>query len=325
VGALSDAKVGEYFAKHFVAAHEQVGDFEVVNVKGTLTKNGGNVASYFCTPEGRVVHAVLGPVTADELLEQAKWAVENYQAISGLEEVYRQQGILAKAHRGALSKPNPKVPIYFARGSANRTDSVHLYLAEQKFPKLDSIYRHVFEELLGEQVSNTRDLKVAEEKIRIAERSSRPILIVLNRSSYNMNKTLGRSAPRSMLGRYMVISLKPKDLPALSRLTKQPPYEVGGLSATTYVVCRSNGEQIGSVVQRSFSDLSKLLAEGLAQNALSNPPDLKELKDLVRLVERYNESFGDELRQLYQRRANSIANDAAKSADELLAEALLEE
>jgi hypothetical protein len=63
----------------------------------------------------------------------------------------------------------------------------------------------------------------------------------------------------------------------------------------------------------------------LAQNALSNPPDLKELKDLVRLVERYNESFGDELRQLYQRRANSIANDAAKSADELLAEALLEE
>ena len=31
---------------------------------GVLAKNGGNVASYFCTPDGRVIHAVTGPVPA---------------------------------------------------------------------------------------------------------------------------------------------------------------------------------------------------------------------------------------------------------------------
>jgi hypothetical protein len=41
-----------------------------------VQKNGGNVAGYFCTTKGRVVHAVVGPVSADELLEAANWAVD---------------------------------------------------------------------------------------------------------------------------------------------------------------------------------------------------------------------------------------------------------
>jgi hypothetical protein len=36
-----------------VAAHQQAGSFEVVNQARVLVKNGGNVASYFCTPDGR--------------------------------------------------------------------------------------------------------------------------------------------------------------------------------------------------------------------------------------------------------------------------------
>ena len=61
-----------------MAAHQQVGDFEVTNVDGRLTKNGGNVASYFCTPSGQVLHAVVGPVKADELLAEAQWVLDAY-------------------------------------------------------------------------------------------------------------------------------------------------------------------------------------------------------------------------------------------------------
>ena len=39
-------------------------------------KQGGNVASYFCTPDGRVLDVVAGPVDAKALLSEARWAVE---------------------------------------------------------------------------------------------------------------------------------------------------------------------------------------------------------------------------------------------------------
>ena len=50
--------IGEYITKHFVAAYQQAGDFEAVNVNGRIRKNGGNVASYFCTADAQVIHAV---------------------------------------------------------------------------------------------------------------------------------------------------------------------------------------------------------------------------------------------------------------------------
>ena len=67
--------MARYLAANFVAAHQQVGSFEVVNQFGKLQKNGGNVASYFCDPAGRVIHALTGPASAEELLAEARWAV----------------------------------------------------------------------------------------------------------------------------------------------------------------------------------------------------------------------------------------------------------
>jgi hypothetical protein len=49
-----------------------VGTFKIVNG----VKQGGNVATYFCTADGRVVQAVAGPVDATTLLREAKWALE---------------------------------------------------------------------------------------------------------------------------------------------------------------------------------------------------------------------------------------------------------
>ena len=39
-----------------------------------MVKNGGNVVSYFCTPEGQLLHAVGGPVSGEKLLAEARWA-----------------------------------------------------------------------------------------------------------------------------------------------------------------------------------------------------------------------------------------------------------
>jgi hypothetical protein len=72
VGALADPKVGEYFDKNFVCAFQRVGTFRIVG----KNKQGGNVATYFCAPDGRVLHAVAGPVDAATLLRESKWVVE---------------------------------------------------------------------------------------------------------------------------------------------------------------------------------------------------------------------------------------------------------
>src|SRR5262249_29466631 len=46
-------------------------------------KQGGNVATYFCAPDGRVLHCVAGPVDAATLLREAKWVVENTKKAMG--------------------------------------------------------------------------------------------------------------------------------------------------------------------------------------------------------------------------------------------------
>jgi hypothetical protein len=57
-----------------------MGDFEVVRVGGKLQKNGGNVVTYFCTPDMRVLHFVVGPVSAGSLMDEAAWAHRVFDA-----------------------------------------------------------------------------------------------------------------------------------------------------------------------------------------------------------------------------------------------------
>jgi len=75
VGALADPRVGEYVEKFFCSAYQRVGTFRIVG----RAKQGGNVATYFCAPDGRILHAIAGPVNADQFLVEAKWVVETAQ------------------------------------------------------------------------------------------------------------------------------------------------------------------------------------------------------------------------------------------------------
>jgi hypothetical protein len=119
----------------FVAAHQQAGDFDVVIQDGKIVqKNGGNVASYFCTPEGRVVNAVLGPVEAGELLREANWSLDIYDTIRAAEPADAREQ-LADAHDAAR------------QGRGGRSQQVHRLLATKPLVGLDEIYQRLFNEL----------------------------------------------------------------------------------------------------------------------------------------------------------------------------------
>jgi hypothetical protein len=72
VGALANPEVGKYLNEYFCSSYQKVGTFKVVGNQ----KQGGNVASYFCAPDGRVLHCVAGPVDAATFLREAKWVVD---------------------------------------------------------------------------------------------------------------------------------------------------------------------------------------------------------------------------------------------------------
>ncbi|MDH3717754.1 MAG: hypothetical protein OES79_06485 [Planctomycetota bacterium] len=72
MNALANPKVGKFLNENFVSAFQKVGTFRIVGRQ----KQGGNVASYFCAPDGRVLHVVAGPVDAGTLLKEATWVVD---------------------------------------------------------------------------------------------------------------------------------------------------------------------------------------------------------------------------------------------------------
>lgn len=73
VSALADPRVGEFVNRHFVSSFQKVGTFRIVGRQ----KQGGNVATYFCAFDGRVLHVIPGPVDANTFLAEARWVVES--------------------------------------------------------------------------------------------------------------------------------------------------------------------------------------------------------------------------------------------------------
>ncbi|MGF1578144.1 MAG: hypothetical protein ACFCD0_02145 [Gemmataceae bacterium] len=91
MSALANPKVGKYINKFFVSSFQKVGTFRIVGRQ----KQGGNVASYFCAPDGRVLHVVAGPVNAEQLIREAKWVIDNtYKAM----KVAKNDGAKFKAY-----------------------------------------------------------------------------------------------------------------------------------------------------------------------------------------------------------------------------------
>lgn len=109
MNALANEEVGKYINEHFVSSFQKVATFKIVGNQ----KQGGNVASYFCAPDGRVLHVVAGPVDAAAMLKEAKWVVETTRA-----------ALKESKNDGA------KFKAYFRKAHADRLRSEHGLVVE---------------------------------------------------------------------------------------------------------------------------------------------------------------------------------------------------
>lgn len=112
--------------------------------KGTLTvrhdatgqsaPQGGNIVSYVCTPDGRVIHAILGAPPPEVYRTELRWALALWDA--GPDDRARR---IQEAHGAGqnLIAMNIQVP------------DVHALLARAPLPDVRAIEREVFETLLG--------------------------------------------------------------------------------------------------------------------------------------------------------------------------------
>jgi hypothetical protein len=172
VGALTDAQVGQYLNRHFVSAFQKIATFQINGGQ----KQGGNVASYFCTPEGLVLHAVAGPVDAGTFLREARWANDTYElARLGAAKPAQLQAFFREAHLDRLQQehglrlPQHQLPrpdalaggllerwfVHYAGLPLNNQGKVHLLLALGPTRPLGRVYQVVFERILNEKISTS--------------------------------------------------------------------------------------------------------------------------------------------------------------------------
>lgn len=170
MSALSNFQVGDYLNRHYVSAFQKVATFKIEGGE----KQGGNVAGYFCTPEGQVLHAVAGPVDAQTFLKEARWAKDTFQ-MAQLEKLSPEKlaAFFRKAHLDRLQKENDVYvrenqlpqPNAFTQEllndlfsnnqnlTINNQGKVHMLLVVAPLPQLNEVYRAVFEKILNEKIS----------------------------------------------------------------------------------------------------------------------------------------------------------------------------
>ena len=157
VGALAKEEVGKYINDHFVSCFQKVGTFRIAAGQ----KQGGNVASYFCTPDNRVLHVIAGPVDAATLLREARWVEEAYKLglLEGKSDTARFKEFFRQAHAERLRKDyglDISTPNAWGhrRGLGNQ-GRVHLLMAAAPTAKVEQVYKLVFEKILNEKVSTS--------------------------------------------------------------------------------------------------------------------------------------------------------------------------
>ncbi|HEY7309973.1 MAG TPA: hypothetical protein VH643_11490 [Gemmataceae bacterium] len=159
---MTNEEAGKYLNSNFVSTYQKVGTFTINGAQ----KQGGNVASYFCTPDGRVLHSIAGPVNADALLREARWVVETAKMaqLDGAKSEARQKLFWRKAHAERL-KNEHHLDLAHAgqkrrRPALNNPGRVHLLLATAPLPHLEQVYKLVFEKILNEKVSTAPVVQV---------------------------------------------------------------------------------------------------------------------------------------------------------------------
>ena len=272
--------------QHFVAAYQQVGDFKAVKTDATVTKNGGNVASHFLTPDGRVLHSVPGPVPAATLLDEARWAIELHQRVATTPRSNRGR-LVSLAHQQAGWAP-----------SSSRDRQVHQLFANQPLPMLKTVYEQIFTGILGERISRAAPrLNEAARRLTFAKRSSRPILFVMHGGEH-WNRPAFTADVHQVLNQFVVIAMPLREAPALSQLTGQPPFEGNARAGTLLVVADSDCKQLASVDGWNQQALKRTLARGWIDALERRPPGIRSLVRAQRLLRGLDPDSADRAKRL---------------------------
>lgn len=177
MNALADDRVADFLNENFTSTYLKVGTFQIIGG----AKVGGNVATYFCLPDGTVLHAIAGKVEAEVLLKEARWAHELRKSaltfatdlVSGKVNGVKARHHIRLAHTeryhsevGAgraplprhaaidLLRTTPAYPLPAAMPLAGSNQSkVHWLLASPPLPKLDTVYPVVWQRILREKLS----------------------------------------------------------------------------------------------------------------------------------------------------------------------------
>jgi hypothetical protein len=152
VNALANRDVGKYFEASFVATFQKLGTFRLDGAQ----KQGGNVASYFCTPDGRVLHVIAGPVNAATLLREARWVVETWKLaqLAGPGDELGVKRFLQTAHAARFrERQGGKIKLERLLAIQDQPSRVHLLLTLFPMVKIEQAYSLVFEKIVGERVS----------------------------------------------------------------------------------------------------------------------------------------------------------------------------
>ncbi len=210
----------------------------MTNVNGKVQKQGGNVVSYFLTPEGRVIDAVVGPVAADKLLEAARFSVDTWQQAVEAGKQFGKRALVVGQAQQRLGG-----------------GGVHAYLAERPLAPLPLVSGQFFQQLAGEKPNHDRTpVALAAAEFAKARRAGRPILLVLDQAdaathgerplANQVRMTLTTRPAMGPAARCQIIYLPVNQMAALSNLVEVPQFELADAHLPTLVLCRSTGEQV---------------------------------------------------------------------------------
>lgn len=162
--------MAKYLKDHCICTYQKIGSFTLVNGN----KVGGNVASYFTLPDGRVLHVVAGPVDAETLLHEARWVIETRKLaiLEAKGDANKYKAVFKKAHgerlqadHGVAAGRLPQFstgffPVVGFGPPVRKTvqkglfqDKVHWLLYTYPLADIKQIYPIVFERILFQPVS----------------------------------------------------------------------------------------------------------------------------------------------------------------------------
>ena len=293
-----------------MAAYQQAGDFRAVNVNGNVQKNGGNVATCFCTADGRVIHAVGGPATAEKLLQEARWAVDTYEfaankasrnpAVQAL--LVRQRHLAELGVFGNSSANDLRKSHGWSSGSTETR--AHQLMAKLPLANYLAVRKPIFEHLTGEDYADDRSLVyLANTGIQLAREKKAPIIFVLyeghghSRDHYDpatrwlLSKTFRQHPVTAALHSYVVIAIPTRQLPALTQLAELPEFELPAYYSPAVVLTDCDGHQLVSIDHYATQQqLAEILWATQGQCALQAARDYAaqgQPADGMRLLHKY--------------------------------------